>query len=154
MAGHNASDVLAQAEPSKDRRDDAAQGHERCLALQRFQSSHLQRPHASQRHVKLCPALQLSHCRGCANVLRSQGKKYPPKVFSALKTQVPRQAKKRFGVYQKACFQGKQKENTYTPKGLQGVCGGPLRAALVYRFSPPIRGTGWHKIITSKNAIR
>ena len=29
-----------------------------------------------------------------------------------------------------------KKENTYTPKRLQGVCGGPLRAALVYRFWP------------------
>ena len=58
-------------------------------------------------------------------------------MFSALKTQVPRQAKKRFGVYPKACFQGKKKENAYTPKSLQGVCGGPLRAVLVYRFWPP-----------------
>ena len=64
----------------------------------------------------------------------SPGKKYTPKVFSALKTQVPQQAKKRFGVYQKACFQGKKKENTYTPKSLQGVCGGPLRAVLVCNF--------------------
>ena len=66
------------------------------------------------------------------------GKKYTPKVFSALKTQVSQQAKKRFGVYQKAYFQGKKKENTYTPKRLQGVCGRPLRAVLVYRFLPPI----------------
>ena len=42
----------------------------------------------------------------------SEGKKYTPKMFSALKTQVPQQAKKRFGVYQKACFQGK-KEGKY-----------------------------------------
>ena len=39
--------------------------------------------------------------------------------------------KKRFGVYQKACFQGKKKDNTHAPKSLQGVCGGP------YRFWPP-----------------
>ena len=63
------------------------------------------------------------------------GKKYTPKVFSALKTQVPQQAIKRFGVYQKASFQGKEK--TYAPKSLPGVCGGPLRTALVYRFWPP-----------------
>ena len=69
-----------------------------------------------------------------------EGKKYTPKVFSALKTQVPQQAKKRFGVYQKACFQGKKKENTYTPKSLQGGFWGPLRAALVYRFWPPKLG--------------
>ena len=37
-------------------------------------------------------------------------KKYTPKVFSALKTRVPQQAKKRFGVYQKACFQEKRRE--------------------------------------------
>ena len=67
----------------------------------------------------------------------SEGKKYTPKVSSALKTQVPQQAKKRFGVYQKACLQGKKKENTYTPKRPQGVRGGPLCAVLVYRFWPP-----------------
>ena len=66
------------------------------------------------------------------------GKKYTPKGFSALKTQAPQQAKKDFGVYQKACFQGKRRKNAYTPKSLQGVCGGPLRAVLVYRFWPPI----------------
>ena len=66
-----------------------------------------------------------------------EGQKYTPKVFSGLKIQVPQQAKKRFGVYPKASFQGKKKENTYTPKSLQGVCGGPLRAVLVYRLWPP-----------------
>ena len=35
------------------------------------------------------------------------------KVFSALKTQVPQPAPKRFGVYQKACFRGKKKENSH-----------------------------------------
>ena len=59
-------------------------------------------------------------------------------MFSALKNQVPQQAKKRFGVYQKACFQGKKEgKYIYTPKSLQGVCGGgPLRAVLMYRFWP------------------
>ena len=46
--------------------------------------------------------------------------------------------KRRFDVYQKACFQGKKKENTYTPKRLQGVCGGPFRGVLVYRFWSPM----------------
>ena len=46
-------------------------------------------------------------------VLFSDGKKYAPKVLSALKTQVPQQAKERIGVYKKPCFQGKKKENTY-----------------------------------------
>ena len=70
------------------------------------------------------------------------------KVFSALKTQVPQQAKNRFGVYQKACFQGKkkgpEKETTYTPKRLPGVCGGPLRIVLVYRFWAPKFHLAWN----------
>ena len=57
-------------------------------------------------------------------------------MFSVLKSRVPQQARKRFGVYQKACFQGEKQQNTHTPKRLQGVCGGPLRAALVHRFWP------------------
>ena len=66
------------------------------------------------------------------------GKKYTPKVFSALKTQLPQQAKKGGLVDTKRLvFKGKKKGNTYTPKSLQGPCGGPLRAALVYRFWPP-----------------
>ena len=40
----------------------------------------------------------------------SEGKNIHQKVFSALKTQVPQQAKKRFGVYQKACFKGKRRK--------------------------------------------
>ena len=38
---------------------------------------------------------------------KSVGKNVYTKVFSALKTQVPSTGRKRFGVYQKACFQGK-----------------------------------------------
>ena len=45
--------------------------------------------------------------------------------------------KKRGLVYTKKPVSREKKENTYTPKSLQGVCGGPLRAALVYRFWPP-----------------
>ena len=82
-----------------------------------------------------------------------EGKKYTPEVCSALKTQVPQQAKKRFGVYQKACFQWKKKENTYTPKSLQGVCMGPLRTVLVYRFWPPI-GMEVPALHVNKNAQR
>ena len=73
------------------------------------------------------------------NGKESEGKKYTPKVFSALKTQAAQQAKQGFGVYRKACFQRKRRKNAYTPKSLQGVCGGPLRAVLVYRFWPPKR---------------
>ena len=78
----------------------------------------------------------------------SEGIKNTAKVFSALKTQVPQQAKERFGVYRKAYFQGKRGEIMYTPKSLPGVCvwvcvcvcvcvvcgGGPLRTVLVYRL--------------------
>ena len=86
-----------------------------------------------------------------------------PKVFSALRTRVSQQAKKRFGVYQKACFQGKKKENTYTPKSLQGGCWGPLRTALVYRFWPLKRvpkppflagGHGRNKVVYFLSSLR
>ena len=67
------------------------------------------------------------------------GKKvYTKGVFSSENSKCLNRQEKRFGVYQKACFQGKKKENTYTPKSLQGVCGERFRAALVYRFRPPI----------------
>ena len=61
----------------------------------------------------------------------SEGKKVCTKgVFelsdSALKTQVPQQAKKRFGVYQKACFQGKRKENTHIHQRSFKVVGDPF----------------------------
>ena len=52
----------------------------------------------------------------------SEGKKYTPKVFSAVKTQVLQQAKKGLVYTKKLVFKGKKKENTYTPKRLQGVC--------------------------------
>ena len=46
----------------------------------------------------------------------------------------------------KSLFSRETEGNAYTPKSLQGVCWGPLHAALVYRFRPPIpgktRGTG------------
>ena len=71
--------------------------------------------------------------------LRGRREKYAPKVFSALKARVPQQAKKRFGEYQKACFQGKRKKRTYTPKSVLGVCGNLFAEALVYRFWPPKR---------------
>ena len=65
--------------------------------------------------------------------------KYTTKVFSAPKTQAPHSTGKEEarGSIPKACFQEKKKENTYTPKRLQGICRGPLRAVSVYRFWPP-----------------
>ena len=54
------------------------------------------------------------------------GKKYTPKVFSALKTQEPEQAKKRLGVYQKACFQGKRRKIHIHQRAFEAVVGGPF----------------------------
>ena len=64
-------------------------------------------------------------------------KKYAPKVLSALKTQVPQQAKKRFGVYQKSCFQGEKKENTLHQSAFKVFVGDPFAQYLVYRYWPP-----------------
>ena len=68
------------------------------------------------------------------------GPKCPPrKVFSALRTQVPQQAKKEVWCVPKSLFsREKEGKYIYTPKSLPGVCAGPLRAVLVYRFWPPI----------------
>ena len=48
----------------------------------------------------------------------------PPSVFSSEISSASK-SKKRFGVYQKACFLGKRrkKKKTYAPKSLPGVCG-------------------------------
>ena len=51
---------------------------------------------------------------------------YTPKVFSALKTQAPQQAKKRFGVYQKACFQGKKEKIHFHQSAFKVVVGDPF----------------------------
>ena len=67
-------------------------------------------------------------------------------MFSALKSQVPQLAKKRFGVYQKLgkklVFEEKRGKNIYTKEPFRCVCvcvcgGGPFRTVLVYRFWPP-----------------
>ena len=50
--------------------------------------------------------------------LVSKGRKYIQKAFSALRNQVPQQAKKRFGVYQKSLIYRERGENTFTPKSL------------------------------------
>ena len=49
----------------------------------------------------------------------------------------PLTGKKEVWCIPKSLFSREKKENAYTPKSLQGVCGGPLRAVLVYRFWPP-----------------
>ena len=70
----------------------------------------------------------------------SEGQKYPPKVFSALKTRVPQQAKRVLVYTKKLVFKVKRRKIQKTPKSLLGVCGGPLCAVLVYRFWPPNNG--------------
>ena len=56
-----------------------------------------------------------------------RGKKYTPKVFSVRKTQVPQQAQKRFGVYQKACFQGTKKDKKHVhQRGFKVFVGDPF----------------------------
>ena len=68
------------------------------------------------------------------------GGKKTPKVLSALQTQVPEQAKKRFGAYQKKLvFKGKEGEKHIHQRVFQGCFRGPFRTALVYRCWPPSR---------------
>ena len=51
---------------------------------------------------------------------------YTPKVFSALKTQVPQQAKNRFGVFQKPCFQGKRRKISIHQRAFKVFVGDPF----------------------------
>ena len=61
---------------------------------------------------------------------------HTPKVLSALKTQVPQQAKKMFGVYQKACFHGKKEgKYIYTKELSRCLCGTPARSVGVYSLA-------------------
>ena len=64
------------------------------------------------------------------------GKKYTPKVLSAVKLTCLNRQKRGLVYTKKLVFKGKKKENTYTPKNLQGGCWGPFRAVLVHRFWP------------------
>ena len=64
---------------------------------------------------------------------------YTKGVFSSENSSASTGKKEVWCIPKKLVFKGKRKENTYTPKSLQGACGGPLRAVLVYRFWPPIR---------------
>ena len=66
-------------------------------------------------------------------------RKYTQKLFSALKSQVPQQAKEQvWCIHENLVFRGKRRKRHIRQRGLQGVRGGPLRAVLVYRFWPPI----------------
>ena len=68
----------------------------------------------------------------------SEGKNvYTKGVFSSENSSAST-GKKEVWCIPKSLFSREKKERkTYTPKSLQGVCGGPLRRALVYRFWPP-----------------
>ena len=60
--------------------------------------------------------------------ISSEGKKYTPKLFSALKIQVSQQAKNRFGVYQKAGFNGEKRgKYIYTKEASRCLWGTRLR---------------------------
>ena len=67
----------------------------------------------------------------------SEGKKFLPKCFQLWKLKCLNRQKRGLVYTKKLVFKRKKKENTFTPKSLQGVCGGPLRTVLVYRFWPP-----------------
>ena len=76
----------------------------------------------------------------CACIESSEGKKvYTKGVFSSENASAST-GNKEVWCIPKSSFSREKKENTYTPKSLQGVFGGPLRAVLVYRFWPPMRG--------------
>ena len=63
---------------------------------------------------------------------------YTKGVFSSADSSASAGKEKGGLVYTKKLVLKGKKENTYTPKSLQGVCGEPLRAVLAYRFWPPI----------------
>ena len=54
------------------------------------------------------------------------GEKYTPKLFSARKSQVPQQAKKRLGIYPKARFQGKRRKIHIHQRGFKVFVGDPF----------------------------
>ena len=56
----------------------------------------------------------------------SEGKKYAPKVFSALKTQVPRQAKKRLVYTKKLVFKGKRRKIQIHQRAFKVFVGDPF----------------------------
>ena len=55
-----------------------------------------------------------------------EGKKYTPKVFSALKTQVPQQAKKGLVYAQKLVFKGKRRKIHIHQRAFKVVVGDPF----------------------------
>ena len=57
-----------------------------------------------------------------------RGTKVYTKVFSALRIKCLNSQNKRFGVYQNPLFSRENKEKSYTPKSLPGVCGTPSRS--------------------------
>ena len=86
----------------------------------------------NRRTLKTEKLLSSSPSRKSALIISAGGEKVCTKGVFSSENSSASTGRKKFGVYQKACFQGKKKENTYTPKRLQGVCGGPLHGVLVY----------------------
>ena len=88
-----------------------------------------------------------------AHKVRREKKKYTPKVFSALKTQVPQQAERGLVYTKRLVFEGKRREIHMHQRAFQvcvcvSVCGGPLCTAFVYRFWPP-KGITLHKSLSN-----
>ena len=87
---------------------------------------------------KLTASQRLASNRAKAHVKHIGGKKvYTKGVFSS-ESSSDSTGKNRGLVHTKNLVFKEKKAKTYTPKSLPGVCRGPLRRALVYRFWPPI----------------
>ena len=87
-------------------------------------------------------AIRAAHgfVRGAKEILCTRrmlgGKKKPKGVFSSENTNAST-GKKEVWCIPKSLLSREKKGKTYTPKSLPGVCGRPLRTALVYKFCPP-----------------
>ena len=87
-----------------------------------------------------CPLLRLwsrEPSRTPTKLRAIGGEKVYTKVVFSSENSSSSTGKREVWCIPKSLFSREKKENTYTPKRLQGVCGGPLRGVLVYRFWPP-----------------
>ena len=64
--------------------------------------------------------------RGKRSTLHSEGKKYTPKVFSALKTQVPQHAENSLVYTKKLVFKGKRRKIHIHQRGFKVFVGDPF----------------------------
>ena len=83
-------------------------------------------------------SLECPKSLNCLQSLEIGGKKFFTKGVFSSENSSASTGKREVWCIPKSLFSREKEENTYTPKSLQGVCGGPLRAVLVYRFWPPI----------------